>query len=168
MGLIADAGMALRGINQHLADLQANDAQFTDKILHAGEGIRDAMRGRLGTDWPQVMDCIRAKLPAESVFVRDQTISAYNWGNQQFPILQPRTSINPTSGAIGPGFPMSVGAAIASGRRGGENSGDPWRWGLYVPHTELPPALRIGALVVRVQRFRLWRAALRGKIGWSH
>ncbi len=118
VGLIADAGMALRGINQHLADLQANDAQFTDKILHAGEGIRDAMRGRLGTDWPQVMDCIRAKLPAESVFVRDQTISAYNWGNQQFPILQPRTSINPTSGAIGPGFPMSVGAAIASGRNG--------------------------------------------------
>ena len=114
IGLVADAKLALQGIHQKLSELQANDAQFTDKILHAGEGIRQAMRGRLGTDWPQVMDCIRDKLPADSVFVRDQTISAYNWGNQQFPILTPRTSINPTSGAIGPGFPMSVGAAIAS------------------------------------------------------
>lgn len=114
VGLITDARMALEGINQHIPQLQPNDAQFTDKILHAGEGIRQAMRGRLGTDWPQVMDCIREKLPSDSVVVRDQTISAYNWGNQQFPILAPRTSINPTSGAIGPGFPMSVGAAIAS------------------------------------------------------
>ena len=113
IGLVADAKLALQGIHQKLSEMQANDAQFTDKILHAGEGIRQAMRGRLGTDWPQVMDCIRDKLPADSVFVRDQTISAYNWGNQQFPILTPRTSINPTSGAIGPGFPMSVGAAIA-------------------------------------------------------
>ena len=119
VGLVADERMALLGINQQLPNLQANDAQFTDKILHAGEGIRGAMRGRLGSDWPQVMDCIREKLPAQSVFVRDQTISAYNWGNQQFPILRPRTSINPTSGAIGPGFPMSVGAAIASGGKGG-------------------------------------------------
>jgi acetolactate synthase-1/2/3 large subunit len=118
VGLVADARMALLGINQRIPELQANDAQFSDKILHAGEGIRQAMRGRLGTDWPQVMDCIREKLPRESVFVRDQTISAYNWGNQQFPIMAPRTSINPTSGAIGPGFPMSVGAAIASQRRG--------------------------------------------------
>ena len=118
VGLVADARMALLGINQRLPELQANDAKFSDKILHAGDGIRQAMRGRLGSDWPQVMDCIREKLPRESVFVRDQTISAYNWGNQQFPIMEPRTSINPTSGAIGPGFPMSVGAAIASQRSG--------------------------------------------------
>ena len=118
VGLVADARMALLGINQRLPELQANDAQFSDKILHAGDGIRQAMRGRLGTDWPQVMDCIREKLPRESVFVRDQTISAYNWGNQQFPIMEPRTSINPTSGAIGPGFPMSVGAALAAQRSG--------------------------------------------------
>ena len=71
IGLVADAKLALQGIHQKLSELQANDAQFTDKILHAGEGIRQAMRGRLGTDWPQVMDCIRDKLPADSVFVRD-------------------------------------------------------------------------------------------------
>ena len=75
------------------------------------------MRARLGKDWPQVMDIIRSKLPRDGLFVRDQTISAYNWGNQQFPIYLPRTSINPTSGAIGPGFPMSIGAAIATGKK---------------------------------------------------
>jgi acetolactate synthase-1/2/3 large subunit len=75
------------------------------------------MRARLGKDWPEVMDLIRSKLPRDGLFVRDQTISAYNWGNQQFPIYLPRTSINPTSGAIGPGFPMSIGAAIASDKK---------------------------------------------------
>ena len=75
------------------------------------------MRARLKNDWPQVMECIRGKLSADSVSARDQTISAYNWGNQQFPILEPRTSINVTSGAIGPGFPISVRAAIASQRK---------------------------------------------------
>ena len=70
-----------------------------------------------GKDWPQVMDILRSKLPRDGLFVRDQTISAYNWGNQQFPIYIPRTSINPTSGAIGPGFPMSIGAAIATGKK---------------------------------------------------
>lgn len=122
LGLVADARLALEGINAELAQLpdeqiQANDAQFNASVWEAKDGVHRAMRARLGSDWPQVMDCIRAKLPDDAVFVRDQTISAYNWGNQQFPILQPRTSINPTSGAIGPGFPMSMGAAIAVGRK---------------------------------------------------
>jgi acetolactate synthase-1/2/3 large subunit len=117
LGLIADAKAALQGITAQLQEPSPNDSQFNDGVWQARDGVRDAMRARLGDDWPQVMDCIRDKLPADSVFVRDQTISAYNWGNQQFPILEPRTSINPTSGAIGPGFPMSVGAAIASQRK---------------------------------------------------
>ena len=117
LGLIADAKQALAGVNAGLQDPSPNDSQFNDGIWQARDGVRAAMRARLGDDWPRVMDCIRDKLPEDSVFVRDQTISAYNWGNQQFPILEPRTSINPTSGAIGPGFPMSVGAAIASQRK---------------------------------------------------
>lgn len=117
LGILADAASALSAINASLDDLQANDGQFNQVVWEARDGVRKAMRERLGEDWPQVMDCIREKLPRDSVFVRDQTISAYNWGNQQFPIYEPRTSINPTSGAIGPGFPMSVGAAIATNRK---------------------------------------------------
>ncbi len=115
--VVADAGAALTALNSALTEVTANDNQFNQSIWEARDGVRSAMRNRLGEDWPQVMDSIRAKLPADSVFVRDQTISAYNWGNQQFPIYEPRTSINPTSGAIGPGFPMSIGAAIATGKK---------------------------------------------------
>lgn len=115
--VLADAKSALTAINADLNDVQPNDGQFNELIWEARDGVHKAMRDRLGEDWPQVMDAIRAKLPRDGVFVRDQTISAYNWGNQQFPIYEPRTSINPTSGAIGPGFPMSVGAAIATGRK---------------------------------------------------
>jgi acetolactate synthase-1/2/3 large subunit len=117
VGVLSDAKAALTAINADLAELQPNDGQFNQTIWEARDGVRHAMRERLGEDWPQVMDAIRAKLPRDGVFVRDQTISAYNWGNQQFPIYEPRTSINPTSGAIGPGFPMSVGAAIATDRK---------------------------------------------------
>ena len=117
IGVLADAKAALSAINASLDDLQPNDGQFNQTIWEARDGLRGAMRNRLGPDWPQVMDSIRAKLPREGVFVRDQTISAYNWGNQQFPIYEPRTSINLTSGAIGPGFPMSVGATIATNKK---------------------------------------------------
>ncbi len=113
----ADAKVALTAINASMGEFAPNDGQFNEVIWEARDGVRKAMRDRLGSDWPQVMDAIRAKLPREGVFVRDQTISAYNWGNQQFPIYEPRTSINPTSGAIGPGFPMSVGAAIATQKK---------------------------------------------------
>ena len=117
VGVLADAKQALTAINASLDESMPNDGQFNQVIWEARDGVRQAMRSRLGEDWPQVMDCIREKLPRDGVFVRDQTISAYNWGNQQFPIYEPRTSINPTSGAIGPGFPMSVGAAIGSGKK---------------------------------------------------
>jgi acetolactate synthase-1/2/3 large subunit len=117
IGVVADAKAALTAINAQLPEALPNDGQFNEGLWAAREGVRRAMRSRLGTDWPQVMDTIRAKLPRDGVFVRDQTISAYNWGNQQFPIYEPRTSINPTSGAIGPGFPMSLGAAIATNRK---------------------------------------------------
>ena len=117
LGIHADAGSALDAINAGLDEIQPNDGQFNQVVWEARDGVRKAMRDRLGPDWPQVMDAIRARLPRDGVFVRDQTVSAYNWGNQQFPIYEPRTSINPTSGAIGPGFPMSVGAAIASDRK---------------------------------------------------
>jgi acetolactate synthase-1/2/3 large subunit len=117
IGVLADAKDALTAINASITEPLPNDGQFNQVVWEARDGVRKAMRDRLGPDWPQVMDAIRTKLPRDGVFVRDQTISAYNWGNQQFPIYEPRTSINPTSGAIGPGFPMSVGAAIATNKK---------------------------------------------------
>jgi acetolactate synthase-1/2/3 large subunit len=117
LGVHADAGLALRSIHESLGDFDPNEEQFNRQVWQARDGVRKAMRERLGSDWPRVMDKIREALPRNGNFVRDQTISAYNWGNQLFPIFEPRTSMNPTSGAIGPGFPMAIGVAIASGRK---------------------------------------------------
>ncbi len=116
-GLAADARLALEAINQTLADASGNDAQFNQTVLEARDGVRAAMRRRLGDDYSRVMDLMRDKLPADGIFVRDQTIAAYNFGNQLFPIHRPRTTMNPASGAIGPGFPMAIGAALATGRQ---------------------------------------------------
>ena len=100
-----------------LGDFSPNEDDFNQKVWEARDGVRQALRDRLGDEWPLVMDKIRAVLPRDGIFVRDQTISAYNWGNQLFPIYEPRTSMSPTSGAIGPGFPMAIGIAIATGKK---------------------------------------------------
>ena len=115
--LAADAGLALEALNRALVDVPPNDAQFNETVREAGEGVRAAMRRRLGTDYPRIMDAMRERLPRDGLLVRDQTIAAYNFGNQLFPIYQPRTTMNPVSGAIGPGLPLAVGAAVATGRQ---------------------------------------------------
>ncbi len=117
VGVQADAKLAIEALLSRLDEVSGNDAQFNEQIWTSREGVRSAMRKRLGEDWPHVMDKLRAALPRDGVFVRDQTISAYNWGNQQFPIYEPRSTMNPTSGAIGPGLPLAIGAAIGSGKR---------------------------------------------------
>ena len=114
--IIADAKVALEALIDALPDAEGNDGQFNQAVWEARDGLRGAMRKRLGQDFPKIMDAIRTHLPEDGNFVRDQTISAYNWGNQQFPILQPRTSMNPSSGAIGPGFPMALGAAVGTNK----------------------------------------------------
>lgn len=117
IGLAADAQLALEAINDALVDVSGNDAQFNQTVLEAAEGVRAAMRRRLGEDYPHIMDAMREALPRDGLFVRDQTIAAYNFGNQLFEVYEPRTTMNPVSGAIGPGLPLAVGAALATGRQ---------------------------------------------------
>tara|TARA_B100000315_G_scaffold158352_2_gene146996 strand:- start:223 stop:1656 length:1434 start_codon:yes stop_codon:yes gene_type:complete len=116
LGVVADAKKALEAIGEGLDDVSPNDGQFNETVYEARDGVRVAMRNRLGPDFEAIMDCMRERLPEDGLWVRDSTISAYNWGNQLFPIYKPRTSINPSSGAIGPGLPFSIGAAIGSGK----------------------------------------------------
>lgn len=53
----------------------------------------------------------------DAIFVRDSTIAGYNWGNQLLPIDHPRGYVFPTSGAIGPGLPLGLGVALATGKK---------------------------------------------------
>jgi len=145
LGVVADAKAALAALNAGLADVSPNDGQFNETVYEARDGVRGAMRARLGGDFEAIMDNLRARLPEDGVFVRDSTISAYNWGNQLFPILKPRTSINPSSGAIGPGLPFSLGAAIGTGQPTVVIHGD---GGFMFHATELATAAQYGVPLV--------------------
>ena len=108
---------AIAAMNERLRDASPNDAQFNAALFEVRDGVRASLRGRIGADYAAIMDLMRAGLPDDGNVVRDTTVPAYNFGNQLLPILRPRTSMSPTSGAIGPGLPMAIGAAIGSGRR---------------------------------------------------
>lgn len=124
LGIVADAGETLNALLAGLGGASGNDAQFNEGVLEARDGVRKAMRARLGPDYARVMDVLRDKLPRDGLWCRDSTIAAYNFGNQLFPIYEPRTSVNPSSGAIGPGLPFALGAVIGSGRPGILINGD--------------------------------------------
>jgi len=145
LGIQADAKTALIKINSALGNLQSADEEFNNSVLTARDELRALMRKRIGSDFARIMDCIRARLPKDGIFVRDQTVAAYNWGNQQFPILKPRTSIHPASGALGPGLPMALGAAVGSGEKTIVIHGD---GGLMFHATELASAAQYAAPVI--------------------
>jgi len=117
VGLVADAAEALNAILGGMENVSGNDAQFNQVVWEARDGVHSAMRGRLGPDYARLMDIMRQRLPRDGLWCRDSTIAAYNFGNQLFPIYEPRTSINPSSGAIGPGLPFALGAVIGTGKR---------------------------------------------------
>ena len=117
VSVVGDAKLALESLNRQLADASPNDAQFNAALLEVRDGVRASLRARIGGDYAAIMDRMRTGLPNDGNVVRDTTVPAYNFGNQLLPILAPRTSMSPTSGAIGPGLPMAIGAAIGSGRR---------------------------------------------------
>lgn len=117
LGVVGDARAALTGLLEGLDGAAPNDAQFNESVWEARDGLRKAMRARLGPDYAAMMDLMRDRLPRDGLLVRDSTIAAYNFGNQLFPIHAPRTSLNPASGAIGPGLPLALGAAIATGQK---------------------------------------------------
>lgn len=114
LGLHADVGLAIEGINAGLDDISANDTQFNQVVWEARDGLRVGMRKRLGADFEAIMDLMREKLPRDGLWCRDSTIAAYNFGNQLFPVYEPRSSISSTTSAIGPGLPFQIGATIGS------------------------------------------------------
>lgn len=120
VGVVADARLAIQSISAALMSNDAvapNDAQFNEGVLEAGEAVKHGMRDNLGADYPQVMDLMREHLPRDGLWLRDSTVPAYFFGNQLFPVYEPRSSINPSSGAIGPGLPLAIGAAVGTGQK---------------------------------------------------
>ena len=105
-------------------DLPAARAEWMARAVEARRTVHERLRESIGPDHAAIMDLIRNGAPRHAVMVRDSTVPAYLWANQMLPILAPRTSLHPTSAAIGPGLPLAIGAALGSGRRSVLIAGD--------------------------------------------
>ncbi len=123
VSVIGDARLALSGL---LSDLQGagNEPGFTEQARAIRDEARTQIRTEIGPDYEAIMDIVRDELPRDAIIARDATIPAYLWGNRLLPIYEPRTSLNPTSAAIGPGVPLGMGAAIGSGKKTAVIQGD--------------------------------------------
>lgn len=110
-----DARLALEALCEQLGSARG-DASFAEAAQKAAHAAREAARAAIGSDHEAIMDAMRARLPRDSVIVRDATVPAYLWADRLLPVYEPGTSINPTSAAIGPGLPLAVGAAAGTRR----------------------------------------------------
>jgi acetolactate synthase I/II/III large subunit len=112
--VVGDARIGLELLLESIGQV-STDPEHAGKARLAAAAAREDARAKLGADHCQIMDAIRRHAPRESVIVRDATVPAYVWGDRLLPIFRPRTSIRPTSAAIGPGLPLALGAAAGSG-----------------------------------------------------
>ncbi|GIW13876.1 MAG: hypothetical protein KatS3mg062_1315 [Tepidiforma sp.] len=113
--VVGDARLALASL---LSDLEGHrsDPDYASRAATLRDAAREQIRREIGPDYAAIMDAIRELAPRDTLLVRDATVPAYLWGNRLLPVLTPRTSIYPTSAAIGPALPLAIGASIGTGR----------------------------------------------------
>ncbi len=116
VAVIGDAEAALSALLA-AQNAQPGDPEFLHKAQQRRDEARVAIRTQMGPDHQRIMDAIRRNLPRQGNIVRDATVPAYIWGNRLLPVLTPRTSLSTTSAAIGPGLPLAIGAAVATGEK---------------------------------------------------
>ena len=115
VAMVSDAKVALDALLE--SEYEKGDAEHLEKIQSACSETNALFRERLGPDHAKAMDIFAKYLGPGEFFVRDSTIPGYNWGNTLLPIDHPGGYIFPTSGAIGPGFPIGLGVAVATGTK---------------------------------------------------
>jgi acetolactate synthase-1/2/3 large subunit len=111
LAINADARLALQALLRALPADHRRDA-YVAECRRIRDAAWETARSRLPEAWLRLMDDLRAALPRDATVVRDATIPVYIRGNRLFPIYEPRTSIYTTSGAIGPGLPLAIGAKL--------------------------------------------------------
>ncbi len=142
--VIGDARLGLAGLLKSIGDARS-DASFLARAQEMRDGTRQQIRREIGPDYEAIMDHMRDILPRDGIVVRDATVPAYLWGNRLMPILSPRTSMNPTSAAIGPALPLAIGAAIGTGKKTAVIQGD---GGFMLNIAELSTAVQYNTPVV--------------------
>lgn len=142
--VIGDARLGLAALLKSL-DGAKSDPGFLSRAQELRDATRQQIRREIGPDYEAIMDAMRDILPRDGIVVRDATVPAYLWGNRLMPILSPRTSMNPTSAAIGPALPLAIGAAIGSGKKTAVIQGD---GGFMLNIAELSTAVQYNTPVV--------------------
>ncbi len=125
LAVVADAAGGLAAVTAALADrggrtdpaVAVARQAWAARAAAARATVQARLRDLVGPDHFAIMEALRAATPRDTRLVRDSTVPAYLWANQMLPILEPRTSLHPTAGAIGPGLPLAIGAAVATGSR---------------------------------------------------
>ncbi|MBK9343759.1 MAG: thiamine pyrophosphate-binding protein [Dehalococcoidia bacterium] len=123
VAVVGDARLGLAGLLKGVESARS-DSAFLARAQELRDATRKQIRSEIGPDYESIMDSMRELLPRDGIVVRDATVPAYLWGNRLMPILSPRTSLNPTSAAIGPALPLAIGAAIGSGKKTAVIQGD--------------------------------------------
>ncbi len=114
---VGEANAALTALADRLEgnSMQVSDT-WPDTIAATRAAAHDAFRPTLGP-YVDFAAAVRAAMPDDAIWVRDITISNSTWGNRYMPLNQPEQNIYPVGAAIGPGFQMGIGAALADGTR---------------------------------------------------
>ena len=144
VAVVGDARLAIAGLIRGLEG-GARDPDFLVRSCALSALTRQQMLAQIGPDFEAIMNAMRRLLPRDGLVVRDATIPAYLWGNRLIPILESRTSLNPTSNAIGPGLPLAIGAAIGTGKKAVIVQGD---GGFMLNLSELSTAVQYNVPII--------------------
>ena len=112
LAVVGDARLALEGLLERVGPERAGAGPFLAQAREAADSARTAGRAAIGEDHAAILDAMRAALPRPSVVVCDSTVPAYTWANRLLPVYEPGSFVHPTGGAIGPGLPFAIGAAL--------------------------------------------------------
>jgi len=115
VGLEGDARVVLTALLGALGprgDEPDSDPSWRERVAAVRAAARARLRATLGAQ-EGLLDATEDVIDEDVVVVKDATIPAYTWGNRLLRVRRPRTSVAPSSFAIGLGLPHAVGAAAA-------------------------------------------------------
>jgi acetolactate synthase-1/2/3 large subunit len=118
LGIVGDAGLGLTALLKALTGhTPVADAAYVEDALKARRQIDADGEAAMGGDMHRVMRAISGVIGRDEIVVKDSTVAGIVWANRHLPVYAPRTSMRPTSAAIGPALPLAIGASLGSGRR---------------------------------------------------